>query len=162
MFCNFWVKLIKKENKFLKKKRKKEKEFPRVASPSNFGKNNWIPQYRTGSFSTMQLALLPPQQFPPLIFFSTLAIFPSTISLSYTFPRPFLKFLSTFPSSVPQLYFRSLIAYIAIPLVPTKNSFRYLSNSANSSYNKRPVSGRILQGLTLFLSLIASLKDRQA
>ena len=107
-------------------------------------------EYRIFSFSNTWLNLQSSLQYIPLIFFSTSAIFHPTISPPHVFLKPSLQFLPTLLSSIPQLFLNSLLLHTAILTVPTKIFFTYLNYSANSSFDKGPMSETVWWGMTLF------------
>lgn len=85
-------------------------------------------------------------------------IFHLAIFFTQVLPKPSLQSLPTFPSSIPHLFFNSLLLYTDIPIVLTKNPFLSCSLSANSVCDKGPMSDEILPGMKLFENGLASLE----
>ena len=67
--------------------------------------------------------LQPPLQYSLLSPFFTSDIFHLTVSPPHVLPKPSLQSLSAMPSSMPQLFFNSLLVHTAFPTVSTKNPF---------------------------------------
>ena len=109
-------------------------ESSRAASFSKLGNNNLIFKTELIFIFHHPLSLQPPSQY-------------QHESLSLLWSR-FTYTIPTIPtnthSSIPQLFFNSLLVNTATPTVPTKNPFPNRSPSANSSCDTGPMSGRAL------------------